>query len=59
MGVVVDIPREPFVAGAGTRLPKEDVAATASFKIGRSSSSLGLEQSCKMCNQKMAYYVAG
>jgi len=56
---VVDLPREPFVAGAGTRLPKEDVAATASFKIGRSSSSLGLKQSCKMCNQKMAYYVAG
>lgn len=52
--VVVDIPGELSVAGA--RLPKEDVAATASFEIGRSSRSLGLKQSCKMCDQKMAYY---
>lgn len=55
--VVVDIPGEPSVAGA--RLPKEDVAATASFEIGRSSRSLGLKQSCKMCDQKMAYYGGG
>lgn len=58
--VVVDIP----AAGAGARLPKQDVSATAtatataSFEIGRNSSRL-LKQSCKMCDEKTTAFYGG